>query len=68
MKKWIITAKISGDRIFLFFRVSVSLWDRVIVLSGKVKESNTCEPGHEKMCLMSYANNKGADQTARMLR
>ena len=22
------------------------------------------EPGHEKMCLMSYANNKGADQTA----
>ena len=23
---------------------------------------NTCEPGHEKMCLMSYANNKGTDQ------
>ena len=22
------------------------------------------EPGHEKMCLMLYANNKGADQTA----
>ena len=22
----------------------------------------TCEPGHEKMCLMPYANNKGADQ------
>ena len=22
----------------------------------------TLEPGHEKMCLMSYANNKGADQ------
>ena len=22
----------------------------------------TYEPGHEKMCLMSYANNKGADQ------
>ena len=22
------------------------------------------EPGHEKMCFMSYANNKGADQTA----
>ena len=21
----------------------------------------TFEPGHEKMCLMSYANNKGAD-------
>ena len=24
------------------------------------------EPGHEKMCLIPYANNKGADQTARM--
>ena len=22
------------------------------------------EPGHEKTCLMSYANNKGADQPA----
>ena len=22
------------------------------------------EPGHEKMCLMSYGNNKGADQPA----
>ena len=25
---------------------------------------NTFEPGHEKMCLMAYANNKGADQPA----
>ena len=25
---------------------------------------NTNEPGHEKMCLMLYANNKGADQPA----
>ena len=24
----------------------------------------TNDPGHEKMCLMSYANNKGADQPA----
>ena len=23
---------------------------------------NVFEPGHEKMCLMTYANNKGADQ------
>ena len=23
-----------------------------------------CEPGHEKMCLMPYANNKGEDQPA----
>ena len=25
---------------------------------------HTCEPSHEKMCLMSHANNKGADQPA----
>ena len=25
---------------------------------------NVNEPGHEKMCLMPYANNKGADQPA----
>ena len=24
----------------------------------------TIEPGHEKMCLMSFANNKGTDQPA----
>ena len=24
--------------------------------------TNVNEPGHEKMCLMLYANNKGADQ------
>ena len=26
--------------------------------------TTTYEPGHEKMCLMAYANNKGADQPA----
>ena len=25
---------------------------------------NTCKPGHEKTCLMSYANYTGADQPA----
>ena len=25
-------------------------------------QTKTIEPGHEKMCLMSYASNKGADQ------
>ena len=29
-----------------------------------VQISDACEPSHEKMCFMSYANNKGADQTA----
>ena len=26
----------------------------------------TYEPGHEKMCLMSFANNKGAGQLAHL--
>ena len=34
---------------------TVSLYISVIIL---------IEHGHEKMCLMSYANNKGADQPA----
>ena len=25
---------------------------------------HVCEPGHEKMCLMPYVNNKSADQPA----
>ena len=29
-----------------------------------IKAPNLVEPGREKMCLMSYANNKGADRTA----
>ena len=29
-------------------------------------EINWYEPGHEKMCLKSYANNKGADQPAHL--
>ena len=34
--------------------------------SGKLfsMSPNIFEPGHEKMCLMSYANNKVADQPA----
>ena len=32
--------------------------------SAICKIINANEPGHEKMCLMSYANNKGADQPA----
>ena len=34
------------------------------MLRRKIIINNKTEPGHEKMCLMSYANNKGADQPA----
>ena len=36
-------------------------------LSGRINALNIIHPGHEKMCLMSYANNKGADQPAHQL-
>ena len=29
-------------------------------------KTQSYEPGHEKTCLMSYANNKGADQPAHL--
>ena len=41
--------------------------DKTTSLSGVRVMSDPAtkpEPGHEKMCLMSYANNEGADQTA----
>ena len=31
---------------------------------GVLNRNNITEPDHEKMCLMPYANNKGADQPA----
>ena len=36
-------------------------WDDTV---RKLSKIIIKEPGHEKMCLMSYANNKGADQPA----
>ena len=41
---------------------SVACWEKRIGISGL--HCFVFEPGHEKMCLMSYANNKGADQPA----
>ena len=34
------------------------------ICNGFGQERNKCEPDHEKTVLMSYANNKGADQPA----
>ena len=45
-------------------------WTKVIFSQVKWYRINSYkwligfEPGHEKMCLMSYTNNKGADQPA----
>ena len=33
---------------------------------GRLELPQSFEPGQEKMCLMSYANNKGADQPAHL--
>ena len=42
------------------------VYKNFIQLIGKQydKQQQTYEPGHEKTCLMSHANNKGADQPA----
>ena len=46
-----------NDALFLWFNIFKGnlFYSGVMILY---------EPGHEKMCLMSYANNKGADQPA----
>ena len=35
--------------------------------SQRITALKISEPGHKKMCLMSYVNNKGADQPAHPL-
>ena len=37
-------------------------WKLIVMLKGSIANRN--EPGHEKTCLMSYVNNKGAYQSA----
>ena len=44
--------------------VKIDCPETVVFFFRRVMNKNTYEPGHEKMCLMSYANNKGADQPA----
>ena len=36
----------------------------MVCKSQACKEENPSGPGHAKMCLIPYANNKGADQPA----
>ena len=43
----------------MLWLISVYVWHNVHSVALN-------EPGHEKMCLMSYANNKGADQPAHL--
>ena len=56
--------------ILLNFCVMCGLYECVVLVLIKKSHSvaNRCliEPGHEKMCLMPYANNKGADQPAHL--
>ena len=44
--------------------ISICCAIKLILLTLQANDCNIYEPGHEKMCLMSYANNKGADQPA----
>ena len=47
-----------------FFDLIMTLCTIFDIYSQFSKIAISNEPGHEKMCLMSYANNKGADQPA----
>ena len=49
-------------RTFLLTYLLISLMIKVLPQSCTYNVLELNEPGHEKMCLMSYANNKGADQ------
>ena len=49
---------------FVWINVGVCCIYTCIVNTCKYRPFNSFEPGHEKMCLMSYANNKGANQPA----
>ena len=42
-------------------------WSQTLKTGFLVTRLILAEPGHEKMCLMPYANNKGADQPAQGL-
>ena len=48
---------------FFWFLQYISLTDNILKCTC-FHNNEWFEPGHEKMCLMSYANNKGADQPA----
>ena len=47
-----------GDEI-----ISTAVLSLLLIQVGQLSVT-ICEPGHEKMCPMSYVNNKGADQPA----
>ena len=42
----------------------VKVFNRIVSVESEIFVRYIHEPRHEKMCLMSYANNKGADQPA----
>ena len=57
-----LTKDMGEDRWFCTLMVGGPIYENIADV--KPLFPNVCEPGHEKTCLMSYANNKGADQPA----
>ena len=64
--KYLVQIVILGMNVKI--RCSCSFWfqscPNSLAYQAGIHTKPLYEPGHEKMCLMSYANNKGADQTA----
>ena len=56
-----LTTQVRGNQVNSWLSISLSVLEYELYVFALVL---VYEPGHEKMCLMSYANNKGADQPA----
>ena len=56
-----LTTQVRGNQVNSWLSISLSVLEYELYVFALVL---IYEPGHEKMCLMSYANNKGADQPA----
>ena len=63
--KWLKVLKLSKICLKMTKAMTPKTTDQNIwFLNDRIRFNLHCEPGHEKMCLMLYANNKGADQPA----
>ena len=59
-----MTATLNHNTNKQIFNKQVHLWLQFWDRNSETEKQTVFEPGHEKTCLMSYANNKGADQPA----
>ena len=59
-----MTLKSRTNQLHVMFLIPYEMERNLVLIRGRAKVQFAFEPGLEKMCLMPYANNKGADQPA----